>query len=190
MSDTCISPISSDEPNGIFTTDQFRPTSISYMYLIPRCLDLFLEHIYPIMPLVHMPTLRASINRPLEMHEKNLLYSLCAITSTHMSGKSLSAPGHPSWETAGRFFLDECILIRQAYDFVEDRSLSAVISSYFVSTALFELNQSRKSWYYLREAMTMAQDIGLHEERRYSGLHPAEELCRRRTFWILYVTER
>ncbi|TGO56478.1 hypothetical protein BCON_0077g00320 [Botryotinia convoluta] len=188
MSD--ISTISSDEPNSMFTTNQFRPTCVSYMYLIPTCLDLFLEHIYPIMPLVHMPTLRASINRPLEMHEKNLLYSLCAITSTHMSGKSILAPGPPSWEIAGRFFLDECIMIRQAYDFIEDKSLSAVISSYFVSTAFFELNQSRKSWYYLREAMTMAQDIGLHEEHKYSGLHPAEELCRRRTFWILYVTER
>jgi hypothetical protein len=179
-----------DEPKSIFSTDQFRPTTISYFHLIPTCLDLFLEHIYPIMPLVHMPTLRASINRPLAMHEKNLLYSLCALTSTHMSGKSILAPGPPSWEAAGRFFLDECILVRQSYEFVEDKSLSAVISSYFVSTAFFELNQSRKSWYYLREAMTMGQDIGLHEESTYVGLNPAEELCRRRTFWILYVTER
>ncbi|KAA8575503.1 hypothetical protein MFRU_002g00450 [Monilinia fructicola] len=189
MSD--IPPVLKEESNSIFTTDQLRPTSVSYMYLIPTCLELFLKNIYPIMPLVHMPTLRASINRPLEMHEKNLLYSLCAITSTHMSGKSISAPGPPpSWEVAGRFFLDECIMVRQNYDFVEDRSLSAVISSYFVSTAFFELNQSRKSWYYLREAITMAQDIGLHEESKYTGIHPAEELCRRRTFWILYVTER
>lgn len=149
-----------------------------------------MEHIYPIMPLVHMPTLRASINRPLEMSEKNLLYSLCALTSTHMSGKSILAPGPPSWEAAGRFFLDECISVRQHYDFVEDKSLSAVISSYFVSTAFFELNQNRKSWYYLREALTMGQDLGFHDEKSYVGLSQAEALCRRRTFWILYVTER
>ena len=73
----------SDEPNSIFTSDQYRPNSPSYLHLIPMCLDLFTEHIYPIMPLIHMPTLRASINRPLEMSEKNLLYSLCALTSTH-----------------------------------------------------------------------------------------------------------
>lgn len=77
-----------EEPNSIFTTDQFRPTSPSYLHLIPTCIDLFMEHIYPIMPLVHMPTLRESIKRPLEMYEKNLLYSLCALTSTHMSGKA------------------------------------------------------------------------------------------------------
>lgn len=149
-----------------------------------------MEHIYPIMPLIHMPTLRSSITRQLEMYEKNLLYSLCALTSTHMSGKSILAPGPPSWEAAGRFFLDECISIRHNYDFVEDKSLSAVISSYFVSTACFELGQNKKSWYYLREALTMGQDLGFHDEKSYAGLSPAEALCRRRTFWILYVTER
>jgi hypothetical protein len=179
-----------DEPKSIFTTDQFRPTSPSYFHLIPACIDLFMEHIYPIMPLIYMPTLRASITRPLEMYEKNLLYALCALTSTHMIGKSIQAPGPPSWEAAGRFFLDECISVRQSYDFVEDRSLWAVISSYLVHTAFFELNQSRKSWYYLREALTMGQDLGIHDEKSYIGLSPAEALCRRRTFWILYVTER
>lgn len=185
-----ISQPFTDEPVSIFTSDQFRPTSPSYFYLVPKCLDLFMEHIYPIMPLVHMPTLRASIQRPMEMFEKNLIYSLCAVTSTHMSGKNILAPGPPSWEAAGRFFLDECISVRQSYDFVEDKSLSAVISSYFVSTAFFELNQNRKSWYYLREALTMGQDLGFHDEASYAELPPAEALCRRRTFWILYVTER
>ncbi|TVY15845.1 putative sucrose utilization protein SUC1 [Lachnellula arida] len=180
----------SDEPNSYFIGDQYRPNSPNYLHLIPMCLDLFTEHIYPIMPLIHMPTLRASIDRPLEMFEKNLLYSLCALTSTHMSGKSISAPGPPSWEATGRFFLDECILVRHSYDFIEDKTLGAVISSYFISTASFELNQSRKSWYYLREALTMGQDLGLHDEKSYVGLPDAEALCRRRTFWILYVTER
>jgi hypothetical protein len=180
----------SEEPNSIFTSDQYLPTSPSYFHLMQTCLDLFTEHIYPIMPVIHLPSLQASLSRPLDKSEKNMLYSLCALTSTHMSGKSIVAPGPPSWEAAGRFFLDECILIRQSYDFVEDRTLGAVISSYFVSTAFFELNQSRKSWYYLREAMTMGQDLGLHDEKSYAPLPPAEALCRRRTFWILYVTER
>ena len=179
-----------EESNGIFTTDQFRPTTPSYFNLIPTCIDLFYEHIYPIMPLIYIPALREAVSRPLEMYEKNLLYALCALTSTHMSGKSIQARGPPCWEAAGRFFLDECILVRQSYDFVEDKTLWAVISSYLVHTAFFEINQNRKSWYYLREAMTMGQDIGLHDEKSYIGLSPEEQLCRRRTFWILYVTER
>ncbi|CZT45012.1 related to transcription activator [Rhynchosporium secalis] len=146
------------------------------------------------MPLIHIPTLRSSIvARPQEMYEKNLIYSLCALTSTHMSGKSIPlilASYPPSWEAAGRFFLDECISVRQSYDFVEDRSLYAVISSYFVSTAFFELNQNKKSWYYLREALTMGQDLRFDDENTYASLSPTDALCMRRTFWILYVTER
>lgn len=174
----------------MFSTNSFQPSPSSYFHLIPTCLDLFMEHIYPIMPLIHMPTFRASIERPLEMSEKNLLYSLCALTSTHMIGKSIQATVTPSWETVGRFFLDECMTIRNTYEFIEDKNLSAVISSYFVSTAFFELNQSRKSWYYLREALTLGQDLGFHDEKSYAGLESTESLCRRRTFWILYVTER
>lgn len=185
-----LSEPSSDEPNSIFATDQYQPTTANYLHLIPTCLDLFMEHIYPIMPLIYMPTLREYITRPLQMHEKNLIYSLCALTSTHMMGKNIKAPGVHSWESAGRFFLDECISVRQNYDFVEDRTLGAVVSSYLVSTSFFELNQSRKSWYYLREAITMGQDLALHDEGSYISLSPVEELCRRRTFWILYVTER
>lgn len=184
------------EPRGSFSTDAFRPNCPSYLHLIPRCVDLYYEHIYPIMPLVHIPTIRATIARPMTASEKNLIYALSALTSFHMAGKSLSLASEPaggnlpSWDRVGRFFLDECIAARQSYDFPEDDSLSAVISSFWLSTSFFEINQSRKSWYYLREALTSALDLRLHDDRAYAGLPPAERLCRQRVFWILFVTER
>lgn len=170
--------------------DQIRTSNTDFFHLIPTCIDLFMEHIYPIMPLLYMPALRELTFRPLELSEKNLVYSLCALTSTHMSGKINFVPGPEIWDAAAHFFLNECISVRQSYDFVEDKSFSAISSSYFLSTAFFELNQNRKSWYYLREALTMGQDIGFHDESTYRDLPTEEALCRRRTFWILYVTER
>jgi hypothetical protein len=107
-----------------------------------------------------------------------------------MSGKNIKAEGPESWEVAGRFFLDECISVRQSYDFVEDLSLYEVISSFWLSTSFFEINQSRKSWFYLREALTLALDLGLHDDSNYVGLGPEEIICRQRVFWILFVTER
>lgn len=183
------------EPRSRFSTDTFRPNCPSYLHLIPRCVDLYYEHIYPIMPLVHIPTIRATIARSMTASEKNLIYALSALTSFHMAGKSLSptepcTSDHPSWDRVGRFFLDECIAARQSYDFPEDASLGAVISSFWLSTSFFEINQSRKSWYYLREALTAALDLRLHDDRAYAGLPPAERLCRQRVFWQLFVTER
>ncbi|KAJ9143412.1 Fungal specific transcription factor domain-containing protein [Pleurostoma richardsiae] len=183
-------PRNASEPQSGFTSDNYQPNSRPYLHLIPQCVELYYEHIYPIMPLLYMPAIRSTIARPMTPSEKNLIYALCALTCMHMSGKSLQVAGPPSWETAGRFFLDECISTRQSYDFLEDQSLYAVISSFWLSTSFFEINQNRKSWLYLREALTLALDLGLHDDSTYIGLSPEETLCRQRVFWILFVTER
>jgi hypothetical protein len=47
-----------------------------------------------------------------------------------------------------------------------------------------------KSLLYLREAITVAQIMGLHREKVYSSLLPAEQQMRRRILWLLFVTER
>lgn len=107
-----------------------------------------------------------------------------------MSGRPEYTEGQLTWISLGRFFLAKCISARHAYDFIEDRSLSAVISSYFLFEAHFELDEQRKSWYYLQESMTLAQELGLHDEASYAGLPFIESVCRRRTFWLLFVTER
>ncbi|KAK1993485.1 hypothetical protein LX36DRAFT_251584 [Colletotrichum falcatum] len=178
------------EPRSVFSSDELRPRTRSYLHMIPQLVELYYEHIYPIMPLIYMPSIRETISRPMAPSERNLVYALCALTSMHMSGKSIGAPGPTSWEVVGRFFLDETISTRHSYDFLEDLSLSAVISSFYLSTSFFEINQSRKSWYYLREALTNAQDLGLHDDSSYYGLSREETLCRQRVFWILFVTER
>ncbi|CAK7566983.1 MAG: hypothetical protein SEPTF4163_004940 [Sporothrix epigloea] len=185
------------EPRSAFSSEQYRPTTRSYLYLIPRCIELYYEHIYPIMPLPYMPVLRSMVARSsagfaeLTFSNRNYILALCALTCLHMSGQSITADiPHPSWECAGRFFLDECILARQSYDFFNDSSLHAVISSFWLSTSFFEINQSRKSWLYLREALTLAQELMLHDSASYVGLDAVETLCRQRVFWQLFVTER
>ena len=190
-------PRHATEPRGTFSSEQYRPTSRSYMYLMPRCIELYYEHIYPIMPLPYMPLVRNMVTQSpaglaeLTYSDRNYLYALCALTCFHMSGQNITAEAPlPSWECAGRFFLDECISARQSYDFFNDSSLHAVISSFWLSTSFFEINQSRKSWLYLREALTLAQELMLHDDASYVGLDATETLCRQRVFWQLFVTER
>ncbi|RYP75352.1 hypothetical protein DL771_002448 [Monosporascus sp. 5C6A] len=197
---TASSPATSSrtvtEAGSPFTTGAFGPNSRNYFHLIPQCVDLYYRHVYPIMPLLYMPTLRATIKRHMEPAEKNLIYALCALTAFHMSGRSLSATvatvplPAPSWEAVGRFFLEECRIVRRTYDFLEDMSLGAVVSSFWMSTSYFEINDNRKSWYYLRAAMNLALDMGLHDDASYFNFGPEDKLCRQRVFWILFVTER
>ncbi|KAF3020658.1 hypothetical protein E8E14_012740 [Neopestalotiopsis sp. 37M] len=183
-------PRKAPEPKGPFTSDVYQPRIRDYRYLIPKCVDLYYEHMYPIMPLVYMPAIRTIIARDMTCSEKNLIYALSALTSFHMAGKSLAIDGQPPWDEVGRFFLDECVSVRHRYDFLEDTSLFAVISSFWLSTSFFEINQSRKSWFYLREALTLATEIRLQDDKSYVDLPPEETLCRQRVYWILFVTER
>ncbi len=141
------------EPRSIFTSDPVPPHQPELPPADPTsALSSTHEHIYPIMPLLYMPKIQEMVRRSSQPSEKNLIFALSALTCFHMSGKSIQASGPESWEVAGRFFLDECLAIRQSYDFLEDMSLYAVISSFWLSTSFFEINQSRKSWFYLREA--------------------------------------
>ncbi|KAK3680829.1 hypothetical protein B0T22DRAFT_388792, partial [Podospora appendiculata] len=163
---------------------------IGYHYLIPQCVELYEEHIYPIMPLVNMPALRAMLRRPLAPPDENLIYALSALTCLHMLGESIAVPGPDSWERAGRFFVQQCIAARKSYDFVQDLSLSTVIASFWLSASFFEIDDTRKSWYYLREALTLALELGLHNDSSYAGLGPEEDIFHRRVFWQLFVSER
>lgn len=43
---------------------------------------------------------------------------------------------------------------------------------------------------YLREAITLAQVMGLHRESTYAALSLPEQETRRRILWLLFVTER
>lgn len=47
-----------------------------------------------------------------------------------------------------------------------------------------------KSLLYLREAITLAQILGLHRERTYITLSDPDQQISRRILWLLFVTER
>ena len=47
-----------------------------------------------------------------------------------------------------------------------------------------------KSLLYLREAISMAQVMGVHRESSYLTLSADEQQIRRRILWLLFVTER
>lgn len=58
---------------------------------------------------------------------------------------------------------------------------------------IYHENQSpggTKSLMFLREAITIAQVMGLHRRSTYALLSPEEQQMRRRILWLLFVTER
>lgn len=72
-----------------------------------------------------------------------------------------------------------------------DAGLTMVRIAFFQH--IYHENQSpggTKSLMFLREAITMAQIMGLHRKASYVLLAPEEQQMRRRILWLLFVTER
>ncbi|KAH7625176.1 hypothetical protein B0T09DRAFT_388002 [Sordaria sp. MPI-SDFR-AT-0083] len=181
-SDVSIAP----ETTGLFANEHTFPSRGAFLYLVPKCVELFYQHLYPVMPVLYMPEIQRMDPRICDLPEKNLLYSLSALTCFRMSGHSLGAEDSPEfWDQAGRFLLNDCLDVRKQYDLYENISLNTVVSSMFLASSFFEINQSTKAWVYLREALTFAQELGLEDESTYAGLSPEEALCRQRVFWLL-----
>lgn len=114
-------------------------------------------------------------------------------------GGRTAADAKSSCEPVGRWFLNACLAARKGdgadqlrYDMVDDPVLDDVITSFWLSTSFFEIGQKRRGYHHLREALTLALDLGLDNEQTYHrpGLTQREVLCRRRVFWSLFVAER
>jgi hypothetical protein len=158
--------------------------------LLSQCIKQYFRHIYSIRPFIHEPSFRARLSQPEELssEEKVLILSLCAVTALHDSPEvDLSLEKR---HQLGRHFLDLAVQMRKTFEWIEYSTLSAIQTSYHICVALFELKRPRSHHFYLREAIGMAYDQGLHHESTYFGMEPVQAICARRTFAILFVTER
>ncbi|KAH8655608.1 hypothetical protein BX600DRAFT_469987, partial [Xylariales sp. PMI_506] len=53
------------------------------------------------------------------------------------------------WKELGEYFLGICLSTRAEYDFPNDTSLEAIVSSFWFSTSFLERNDNCKTWIYL-----------------------------------------
>lgn len=158
--------------------------------LISQCIRQYFRHVYSIRPFIHEPTFSARLStaEELTMEEKALILSLSAVVVLQDSPDvDLSLEKRHS---LGERFLEHAILTRKRYDWIEHSTLSAIQTSYFICVALFELKRPRSHHFYLREAIGMAYDQNLHHESTYVRMDPITAICAKRTFAILFVTER
>lgn len=160
--------------------------------LMSRCVGQYFRYLYPIMPVIHEATFRQKLNSREELSpaDKCLVVSMCAITVLHASPPSELAL--EAKKNLGRQFLLQFLDMRRALspEWVESATLSTIIASYFASVSYFELKKPRTSNFYVREATGMALEQGLHLDSFYLGMDRVSEICHRRTFALLFVTER
>ena len=160
-------------------------------YLLSQCVKQYFRHVYAIRPFIHEPTFRARLSQPeeLSMEEKVLILALCSVTAVHdapeTEGLSLDQKLN-----LGNQLLETAIKMRKIYDWIEHGTVMAIQTSYLIAVALFELKKPKSHHFYLREAIGMAYDQGLHKNSYYTNLSDVQAICARRTFAVLFITDR
>ena len=174
----------------------FKPSPLISTDIIRRCVDGFFAHKYPIMPVLDREGIYASLDN-LHAHPEQygLLTALCSVII--LQPEILGPPGAsvnpadakemPSTE----LFIAETHRSRRFFEYIESPTLATVQTSFFLYAALFCIGRDNSAWFYIREAMTMLQIQRLHEEDTYSNMaDPQYAVYCRRTFWLLFITER
>jgi len=166
--------------------------------IVKGCMDFFFKHMYPNMPIPRREYLEQSLGS-LETDGEAycLVAAFCAFTiiqpGVNVLGEAAGKAAEPSAYPAagsGAALLEEALRVRRTFDYIDNPSQVTVTTSFFVFGCYFGLEKHNIAWFYLREATTLAQILGMEDENTYAAIDAGESLVRRRLFWLLFVTER
>lgn len=161
-------------------------------------LEIYNQRMYPVWPVINVARISAALR-----HDKNdpeqcaLAFAVCASTGAQLrfysytQGSSAARAPHENdpLGLADRFAV-EAERYRSKYDYRESTTTEAILVPLFLHFYYGAKGKKQTTSFLLREAVTLCQLMGLDKEETYGGLDAEEESYRRRTFWLLYVTER
>jgi hypothetical protein len=157
------------------------------------CLEAFFVHKYPITPILDRDEILGILPHVHQYPERYALITACLamiVLSPEIITVPASAPDLLSTLPSSDFLISETIRAREYSNRVEAPTLTTVHTSFFLFAALFCQGKDNSAWFYIREAMTTLQLLRLHEEVTYDTLMPSYASYARRTFWLLFITER
>jgi hypothetical protein len=165
--------------------------------VLNACVEFYFTHFYSTLPILHRRRVQQTImtmDQSIEAYCK--MVSLCAYVlfqpsmvlppSARLNGEF----GQASNISLAHLYLDEAIRVRKGYEFFENPTLLTVYTSFFIFSCYFCLDRQNAAWFYLRQAMTLAHVMGLHDESSYKNDDFIDSSRKRRLFWVLFMTER
>lgn len=182
--------------------------------LINRCFKLFFEYLFPLIPLVHEPSLRNGLEFFVARDDSRifggasrgtrnddflsysglwpdttftLITAVCAETAFLLPKEIF-----PEGETIAEIFLEasrSCLFTYLEAD-LEHPNVNSVAIRYFHSNCMHAAGKPRFSWHIFGEATRLAQALQMHDEESIQRLDPLEAEFRRRVFWIIYIGDK
>jgi hypothetical protein len=163
----------------------FAPAKIAALTLQ---LCIFRLRVYPIWPIIKVERLVASLQKPEpDIEVFALAYAVAAATIARIKPSQSEQQG----AVTAAMMEAQCQYAKSRRASFLPPDLTTVRIPFFLHVYYEELEPGGlRSITYLREAIAIAHMVGLHRESYYHGVAPEEQEIRRRTLWLLFVTER
>lgn len=147
----------------------------------------YLESVYPMFPVITAYELRQAIS---QIHDRmNLAFvsALAAVVIGHTGVRTRDANNR---RAQVKYLVNQSLESKGVIkpDIIVDVQL--VMTNCMLSSSLVGINEVLTAWIYLREAITMASILGLHETKKMASLPICERARRQRLYWMLYIHER
>ena len=163
----------------------FAPSKVASLVLQ---LCIYRLRMYAVWPIIKVERLVAALQKPRpDIEVFALAYAVAAATIAQIKPKESSMPGTITAEMMEA----QCQYAKAKRDASAPPNLTTVRIAFFLH--IYYENQNPgglQSILYLREAISIAQVLGLHRESYYKNVIREEQQIRRRTLWLLFVTER
>ena len=153
-----------------------------------RFLTIFKERLSSIWPILDIDDLLLRLQKDCNDFES---YALAAATCSAAIAQ-LRLPEHAPESTpiSSRTFAQEAQLLRTCFDYRERLTLDALLTSFFLHIYFSNADKLRSAAHFLRESLTYAQQMFLHQPDTYQSMACEEYELRLRIYWILFVSER
>ncbi|KPI44389.1 uncharacterized protein AB675_8591 [Cyphellophora attinorum] len=177
--------------------------------LVNKCIDLFLQYMFPSTPIAHERTLRAgaslflsehSLRAPESMRPRDgqdqtsfaknftLITALCAFVMSVMPNSLLPI----GKELAGPFYQASKAMFRlyEEHDLQHPDSTSLTIRIWYSSAIQNMTGKAGAAWHYHTEASVLALRLRLYDEQAICRPSAVESRLLRANFWLLYQSDK
>ncbi|KAE8154350.1 fungal-specific transcription factor domain-containing protein [Aspergillus avenaceus] len=193
LDDVLSAPVSSSPVDGIEMPPQTIPnTEWSRIPIDVLTCPLSIYHVrmYPIWPIVNIEDVVSTLQSDREGIDNENYALATAIASATIAQLRLEQTHAGEPLTASKLAV-ECLRARDSCSYRSNVNLNSIRISFFLHVYYENQNSGgNESLLYLREAISMAQMMGLHRESTYRELSFEDAQLRRRVLWLLFVTER
>ncbi|OBT63246.1 hypothetical protein VE03_07780 [Pseudogymnoascus sp. 23342-1-I1] len=156
-------------------------------------IEMFFDHLFPIMPVLdrnkYLNSKMLGDEIALPPGDYALLTAVSALTIVQLSLPGHFVPNEVPTISAG-MLIEECLRTRHQCNYIANPNLSTVLTSFFLFGYYGNLEKHNQARHFLHESISFAEAIKLDDEVYLSQLDSRQEQWYRRTFWLLFITER